>query len=283
MLDSAGGKPQRRRVPGATLPLSLDYVPRDLKNKPLVEAIVELRWELKPQQPGGPPVDPYYKLLIGALYQKVSGDYPEHEQLPTASVPDAFVAQMVQHRFRSAPNAWPLLQIGPGILTLNHTENYLWPDFRRRAIDIVGKLFEAHPRPTELKIENLVLRYIDAIEMDYRAESIFTFLSDKLKISIQLPEPLFAGGSISSRPMVLNFQSSFFSSNPAAFVTLRLATGHKDQNLALLMETWVDSKMEGIPSPMPAAFADWLDSAHKITHDWFFKLIEGELERKFSE
>lgn len=253
-----------------------------LKNAPLVEAIFEVRWALR-QPPNGPPQDPYYKLLIGSLYQRVSKDYPEHEQLPTAAVPDAFVAHMVQHRFRIAPNTWPLLQIGPGILTLNHTEKYDWPDFRGRALDAVGKLFEAHPRPADLKVENLVLRYIDAIEMDYRAESILEFLSDKLNVSVRLPEPLFAGGNINSRPMVFNFQTSFFATAPPSMVTLRLATGQKDQNLALLMETWVDSKQEGIPVAMPTGFAEWLEGAHGITHDWFFKLIEGDLKRKFSE
>jgi uncharacterized protein (TIGR04255 family) len=33
---------------------------------------------------------------------------------------------------------------------------------------------------------------------------------------------------------------------------------------------------------MPKGFANWIDAAHAITDDWFFKLIEGELERRFS-
>jgi hypothetical protein len=32
---------------------------------------------------------------------------------------------------------------------------------------------------------------------------------------------------------------------------------------------------------MPDGFPAWLDSAHNITSDWFFKLIEGELEKRF--
>jgi uncharacterized protein (TIGR04255 family) len=32
---------------------------------------------------------------------------------------------------------------------------------------------------------------------------------------------------------------------------------------------------------MPKGFPAWVDAAHEITHDWFFKLIEGELERRF--
>jgi uncharacterized protein (TIGR04255 family) len=33
---------------------------------------------------------------------------------------------------------------------------------------------------------------------------------------------------------------------------------------------------------MPNDFEKWLDAAHAVTDDWFFKLIDGELERRFS-
>ena len=60
-----------------------------LKNKPLAEAIFELRWEL--QEPAqGMKVDPHYKILIGVMYDKVEDE-------------------------------WPLIKIGPGIITLNDT------------------------------------------------------------------------------------------------------------------------------------------------------------------
>jgi uncharacterized protein (TIGR04255 family) len=33
---------------------------------------------------------------------------------------------------------------------------------------------------------------------------------------------------------------------------------------------------------MPASFSKWLDEAHDLTDEWFFKMIEGELERRFA-
>lgn len=85
-----------------------------LKNKPLVEAILEVKWALTSPTPGVQ-IDPHYKILLGRLYDKVCEQYPEHEQLPTATVPDEIVGHTVQHRFRYAPNDWPLIQVGPGI------------------------------------------------------------------------------------------------------------------------------------------------------------------------
>ena len=40
-----------------------------LKNKPLVEAIFGLKWELQEPQPEMK-IDPHYKLLIGRFYDK---------------------------------------------------------------------------------------------------------------------------------------------------------------------------------------------------------------------
>ncbi|MCX6750116.1 MAG: hypothetical protein NTZ83_01545 [Candidatus Pacearchaeota archaeon] len=47
-----------------------------LKNKPLVEAIFELRWQLKEIQPGVK-VDPNYKMLIGRVYERLKEEYPD--------------------------------------------------------------------------------------------------------------------------------------------------------------------------------------------------------------
>ena len=40
------------------------------------------------------------------------------------------------------------------------------------------------------------------------------------------------------------------------------------------------SQADQLPK-VPAEFPEWLASAHEITDDWFFKLIDGELERRF--
>jgi uncharacterized protein (TIGR04255 family) len=64
---------------------------KPLKNKPLIEAIFESRWELVEPSPEMK-VDPHYKILIGRLYGKISDEYPSREQsreqLPTATMPD---------------------------------------------------------------------------------------------------------------------------------------------------------------------------------------------------
>ncbi|HUU70627.1 MAG TPA: TIGR04255 family protein [Planctomycetota bacterium] len=251
---------------------------KKLKHAPLVEAIMELRWGLRSSKEG---IDPHYKVLVGRLYDRLAKGYPEHEPLPTASMPDEIVKQMVQHRFRRARQAWPLVQIGPGILTVNETREYDWEDFRTRAVEAVDKLFESHPEPADLRIESVILRYIDALEFDYTREDVLAFLKKEMKLSASLLKSLFSGTTITSVPRSFMWYSSFPCTRPAGELTLRFATGQRDGENALVWETIVQSK-EQLPD-MPGGFEDWITAAHQVTHDWFFKMIKGDLERRFRD
>lgn len=254
---------------------------KQLKNKPLIEAILELRWA-PISHAAGHESDPHYKLLLGRLYDRLQEKYPEHEQLPTAIIPDELVGYVVQHRFRTSAKGWPLVQVGPGILTVNSTAEYIWEDvFRPRVVEAVGRLYEAHPKKDDLKITNLTLRYIDAVDFDYSKENAYDFLKDKLKVSIALPGNLFENAGVESRPHTFGWQSAFRCSRPQGQVTIRFASGQRQGKPAIIWETTVQS-LEGDVPAMPTGFEAWIDAAHDVTDDWFFKLIEGDLERRFS-
>lgn len=55
-----------------------------LPNKPLAEAIFELRWALDEKRVQGLAVDPGFRLLVGRYYDRVKGNYPSVVDLPTA-------------------------------------------------------------------------------------------------------------------------------------------------------------------------------------------------------
>jgi len=253
---------------------------KQLKNKPLIEAILELRWQLIPRG-NGHETDPHYKLLLGRLYDRLLTDYPEHEQLAAASLPDELFGHVVQHRFRASTNGWPLIQLGPGILTVNATADYTWNDFRSRAAKAFRLLYDAHPKASELKIVNITLRYIDAVEFDYSTANVYDFLKDKLKVNINLPANLFEKTGVQNRPDNFVWNSTFSCSDPKGVVMIRFASGQKEWKPAILWETTIQASDDEMPE-MPAGFDAWFDAAHNLTGDWFFKLIEGELERRFS-
>jgi uncharacterized protein (TIGR04255 family) len=254
---------------------------KDLKNKPLVEAILELKWKLPGSQVPGMEGDPHYRLLLGRLSERVQNDYPFHEPLPTAQIPDGMVAHMAQHRFRTSEAGWPLIQLGPGLMTLNETDSYTWDDFEVRCEKAVASLFDAHPARHKFVVEDLTLRYIDAIEVDFSQDSVFAFLQEKMRTSISLPKGLFEGGRVKQNPTAFNWEVAFPHDDPGGLVILRFAVGQRGGKSALIWETLVQAARERIPD-MPDGFSEWLIRAHDLTDDWFFELIQGELERRFS-
>jgi uncharacterized protein (TIGR04255 family) len=253
---------------------------KELHNKPLVEAILEIKWALQGSEKE-PKIDPFFKILLGRFYDRIISDYPEHEQLPTANLPDEIVGQMVQHRFRIGKEQWPLVQLGPGIFTFNSTADYKWSDFKERSILVVKKLFEAHPRIEQFKVTSIVLRYINAVGFENGNNDIFNFISENLKISLALPDNLFEN-NIENKPLSMSFQSSFKSSSPSGTISIRVTNGQKEGLPVIIWETALKTSDGDLPN-LPSEFESWIDAAHQNTDDWFFKMIEGKLERRFSK
>src|SRR3972149_1757610 len=130
-------------------------------------------------------------------------------------MPDEMLGYVVQHRFRLAENRWPLVQVGPGVVTLNETENYEWDDFEVRSGQLINCLFAAYPdAPHSLTITNLQLRYIDAIRFEFDRDNIFEFMADKLKINLVFPTMMFHDAPIQSLPVDLNTLFGFPTNNP---------------------------------------------------------------------
>lgn len=250
-----------------------------LKNKPLIEAIFELKWELK-EIGKGLKIDPNYKILVGSLFSKLKNEYPFHEPLPAASIPDDIAGHVIQHRFRKGENQWPLVQIGPGIFTLNDTEGYIWEEFENKISNAVNALYETYPEPENLKINSLLLRYIDAVEFNYSEHNIYDFLADKMKTTVKPYHELFTDTSVGSTPLAFDWRFSFPCKKPEGIIHLRFVRGKKANSDGLIWETMVQSTSEKVPL-IRENMKGWLDEAHNLTDDWFFKLIEGELERRF--
>ena len=254
---------------------------KHLKYKPLVEAQVEIQWAPADQSSPGIKTDPHYKMALGRFYERVMNSYPEHETLPAAKFPETMVYHTAQHLFRVGPGRWPALQIGPGILSVHERDEYHWLDFARRAQDALVKLFDAYPKGAELKIEALRLHYIDAVQLDFTRENVLEFLQEKFKTTIMLPPTLFLDGHVQAQSKSFSWQATFEEDQPKGTITIRFATGERSSKPALLWETIIESAGKDLPS-LPGSFGAWLTEAHALSEDWFFKLIDGDLEKTFS-
>lgn len=246
----------------------------NLPNKPLIEAIAEIKWGKESE------LDPGFEIIVGRLYERLQAEYPEIEDLPIVQVPPAMTIHMVRHRFRRKKEGWPLVQIGPGILTINETEAYQWNDFSSRVKSVLAKLYDAHPFRERINISQLLLRYINAIEFDYLSQDLTAFLLKKMRTQISIPRELFQQAPVREKPHGLNLQLTFPTETPRGAFHLGFGTGQKKDKLALMWELQMRSTGPDVPE-MPLAFDAWLTSAHGLAEQWFFEIVKGELLESF--
>lgn len=249
---------------------------KNLSSKPLVEAIFELRWGL--DGPPGIGSDPYYQMLIGQMFAAIKEDYPQWERLPTAEVPEGFAPFMPHHRFRAAVDGWPLVQIGPGLLTVNDTESYEWESFAPRCAIVVDTLFRLYPDIGDnLRVFEISLRYLDADPL--QGLSPVDFLRN-LKLNVDVEKSLFGGGRIGETSLGVGLSVSYPALRPKGLFQISCNKGRKHDQDAMIWETQVVSRGSDAPK-QPETINSWLHEAHDTVHDWFFRQIDGALLEKY--
>jgi uncharacterized protein (TIGR04255 family) len=277
--------------------------PRDLVNKPLAEAIVEIRWALQPFDQGGgmqaiqvnfPPAppgqspqplsDPAFKILVGLFYNRINQKYPYSVDLPAAQMPEFLSPYVVRHQFRASPEGWPRLQLGPGTLTVNQTSaGYSWSEFRKELVYAAAALHQCYPKTIALLKPTIVLfRYVNTIPFDYKRESITDFLSTHLHTIIQLDQNLFEDPADAGKADSLILRLSLPVRTPRGVLTLSFATGLKDQEPVVVWELILQTEGEHAPQNI-SAFEVWIDAAHAALERWFFTLCRGKLLELFEE
>lgn len=194
--------------------------------------------------------------------------------------PEEMSAHLVTHRFRAKKNGWPLIQIGPGILTINDTTKFKWPDFKKRVLKALKVLESSYPEPDKMKIVSSELRYINAVEVNSLNENALEFFKAKLGIELSFPKEFFSDKDVSPKPSGLRMEVSFPSKTPKGLNKLRLTLGQKQKMPALIWEHVIWSGLNEVPNGL-LKFEDWINAANKLCHSWFFTLIEGDLKRKF--
>jgi uncharacterized protein (TIGR04255 family) len=249
---------------------------KNLNQKPLVEAIFELRWGL--DGPPGMAIDPYYQMLIGQMFAAIKESYPHWERLPVAELPEGFTSFMPHHQFRVGADAWPLIQMGPGLLTVNDTEGYVWETFFPRCAAVIETLFRLYPEATEkLRIFEISLRYIDADSL--LGLSPVDFLRN-LKLNVDAHKSLFEGGRIGANSLGLGLSLAYPALYPKGLFQISCSQGKKHNQDAMIWETQVVSRGADAPR-QPETINVWLQEAHDTIHDWFFRQIDGPLLEKY--
>ena len=93
-------------------------------------------------------------------------------------------------------------------------------------------------------------------------------------------EKLFKETGVEDLPLGFDLRFSFPATKPKGAIHLRFVRGKRKNKDALIWETQVQSVGEHSPK-IKEQIKTWITDAHNLTDDWFFKMIEGELMRRF--
>lgn len=252
---------------------------KQLANKPLIEALLELKWGLLELGPGALQ-DPVYPLFIGRFAEQLKATYPHIEALPAVQIPDEITGHIVKYRFRKQPGGYPLVQAGPGVASINFNEHYDWDSFLPAATDFYDRLVSAYGSCPNLS--SILLRYINAVEVDIDKQNVIDFVSAKLHTSLALPKEITESEVIDGLPQGLMLTVPYRINSPKSIAILRIASGQKHDKPAVVWEVNIQSLPESVPQTK-TEFSNWLIAAHDVVEHWFFTLIAGDLEKMFGD
>ncbi|MEX0965706.1 MAG: TIGR04255 family protein [Bacteroidia bacterium] len=154
-----------------------------LPKAPLQEAIFELRWPLQPDSTGRQLIDAEYLFALGKFQEALKNKFPHHVAKFPSDFPHQLLNYQAVHQFWKEEDTWPVIQLGPGIATVNDTEkNYVWdktylPNIKT-ALEALKKSYG------QLGFNSLSLRYIDVVRVaDYGKESWEAFVEEYINFS----------------------------------------------------------------------------------------------------
>ncbi|KAB2881497.1 TIGR04255 family protein [bacterium] len=238
-----------------------------LPNAPLIEVVFELRWKISDKKDLE-----RYQYLHGDLFALVKGNYKYREALFPAEVPIEVYANNPAYRFRVEKDSYPLIQVGPGVITVNTIdEKYNWDEYESRVMDVISKFMQVHPLDLDQTV-TLTLQYFDFLQFDFKKNEVFQFLKDNLNISIQ--QDFYKNVLHSTN---LNVGLSYETSNGA--LTLSFNRGNnKDGQDGIVIRT----SLVGKPiKPEKNQIKKWLAESHEFCSQLFKDMTKGGLYESF--
>lgn len=238
-----------------------------LPNAPLLEVIFELRWQVKSKSDLTK-----YQYLVGDLYSSIKGDYPTRESLAPPEVPIDILINNPVFRFRKGEKQYPLVQVGPGLLTLNTTdEKYFWSDFYDCADKLNDNFFKVFPVDDESFKPSLM--YLDFFSFDFSRKNVNDHINELFDINVKQ-------GFIDDKSLnPFNLDLGFFyeTSLGNLSVTLKKGQNGRKEN-GIVMKTTLHGKKDMTNSNDILA---WLNNAHDFVSDVFKKITKGQLYNSF--
>lgn len=239
-----------------------------LPNAPLLEVIFEIKWDITSKTDI---VD--FQYLHGDLYSNLKSKYSHRENLLPPEVPLDIVKGNPVFRFREKQGSYPLVQIGPGLISLNTIdEKYFWNQFRDESNEVLSVLHEIYPRYSELNLSP-ALTYLDFFEYDKNIETPLEFINSNFQLSLTDNFMSKTDSKMNDVNLTFNYEVD------EKVVSLNLRNGkiNNDKD-GLVLQTKVFGKKGKYNTKK---LQEWLDSAHDLSSNMFKSLTNGKLYESF--
>lgn len=251
-------------------------------NAPLVEIVVELRWQqrnvaVQDQAPknhfgvplslidGGASHDDFFMRFGGIVYGL---GYVQSERLVPPGFP--LMPHQAARRFRKKDGS-EVFQVGPGLFTANCVPPYKsWNEFAPEVASGIGALLEARGEADRaLPFTSVTLRYIDAFTTSQMVGTTpQLFMRNVLGFSVELPGAITTHLAQGSDPAVaLQLAMPLVG---GMTLQLQLAEASVNKQDSLLMDTTVACAAPVTPTRVDLLAA--LTSAHDVIHDIFVNM-----------
>src|SRR5690606_25900244 len=245
-----------------------------LPRAPLQEAIFEIRWELEIDPSGDQQLDTGYALAQGKLQEIVRKHFPVYKRRVPHGIPDQLLQYQTVNQFWSGEDTWPVLQLGPGIFTVNDTDkNYDWGNsylpLIANALDWIHSAYDGR-----LMIKVASLRYIDSVTLkDYDFDGEWQVFIDK-HFNFNFVNNFNPRGTLKR----VHFDQ-YFEMEEESTLNISMSNGkyRKTDQDALIWQTAVikAAKFE------KDTLLSWVEKAHTVTSDLFKEMTKPHFYASF--
>jgi len=239
-----------------------------LPNAPLLEVIFEIKWDISKKSDI---ID--FQYLHGDLYSNLKEKFPHRENLIPPEIPLDAVKGLPVFRYREERESYPLVQIGPGVITVNTIDSsYYWNKFSDEINNTINIFSNIYNNYDKLSLSP-ILTYIDFFEYDKSKITPIEFINSNLQLNVNENFLNIDNANLSDVNFTFNYQ---IGNN---IVSLNLRDGKiKDSKNGIIMQTKVIGKKDIYTV---ANLAMWLEDTHKLNSNIFKSITKGHLFESF--
>ncbi len=236
-----------------------------LPNAPLIEVVIELRWQITQKNELTE-----IQYLYGDLYNELKDKFPHRESIIPVDIPIEMTLNQPVHRFRARAGGYPLIQIGPGILTLNTIDDiYEWNSFFKDTQETIEKFLKVYTLPDKQVVPGIM--FIDFFSFNFEENDVLDYINRNFKAT--LSQSFFEA----DKPPI-DFNMGFAYNIELGQLRVNLQKGIVNKSEGILLQTRINGK------PLLAKeekLGKWLNDAHELTSDLFKQLTAGNLYETF--